>query len=152
MNDDELSTLLLEGLAGGVQPSQVEGMEQAVQILPILPLVRSLFSSASPADAALKLVVLLALARSEGRFSRERIRSIVRSVAADRLDDIVTSLYRGGWLELRASDGTYRLNPLGRYLLGVLLAANSPPTCWCGRPRRWPSATAWTTAGPPPRT
>ena len=115
---------ILDGLAPGVRPEQVDGLAEAEAILPIFPLVRSLFSTAEETDTLLKLVVLFCLAQTEGRFSRERIRSQVRALSEERLDALVTSLHKGRWLELRAQDNTYRLNPLGLYLLAVLRAAN----------------------------
>ncbi|GEM_PF-4528591 len=114
---------LLDGLASGLLPEQVPDWPRAASLLPIFGLARSLFSR-SPADTALKLIVLLALAKVEGRFSRERIRTLVPHLAEDRLEAVVTSLYGGGWLELRASDNTYRLRPLALYTLSVLLAAD----------------------------
>jgi len=114
---------ILDELAPGVRPEMVDGVEEARAILPIFRLVRSLFST-SETDTTLKLVVLFALAQAEGRFSRERVRSLVRSLSSERLDALVTSLHSGGWLELRAMDNTYRLAPMGLYLLAVLRAAN----------------------------
>lgn len=119
LNHDEL----LDGLASGVLPEQLPEWARVRSALPVFELARSLFYN-SAADTALKLVVLLNLARVEGRFRRERIRSLVPALAPDKLDAIVTALYRGGWLELRAMDNSYRLRPLGLYLLSVLLAAD----------------------------
>lgn len=106
-------------------PEHVDGLEEAEGILVVARLARSLFSTSSAATA-LKLVVLFQLARADGRFSRERIRSINRSIAEDRLDAIVTSLHDGGWLELRDVDRTYRVSALGHYFLSVLRAAGFP--------------------------
>lgn len=112
------------GLAPGVRPEHIEEWDEARAILPIAPLMRSLFSSADPGDTLLKLVVLFTLAQTDGRFTKERIRALVRAIEPDRLDALVRSLYDGRWLELRARDNTYRLNPLGLFLLATLRAAN----------------------------
>ena len=123
MVDASLREALAEGLRAGCDPETVQGLAEAEQVLPVFGLVRSLFST-SHADSALKLVVLFALAELDGRFSRERIRQAVRDLDPGRLDALVTSLYQGGWLELRARDDTYRLAPLGLFLLAVLRSAN----------------------------
>ncbi len=122
VDDPDYGQELREGLAPGVAPEHVDGLEEAEGILPIAKLARSLFPT-SNAATALKLVVLFQLARADGRFNRERIRSLNRSIATDRLDAIVTSLHDGGWLELRDLDRTYRVSPLGHYFLSVLRAA-----------------------------
>jgi hypothetical protein len=114
---------VLEGLSPGLLPEHVPDWDRAKSLLPIFGLARSLFST-SPADTALKLVVLLALAKVEGRFSRERVRTLVPYLDPDKLEALVSRLYKGGWLELRASDNTYRLRPLALYTLSVLLAAD----------------------------
>ena len=112
-----------DGLAAGVHPGHVDGLDEALDVAQVFGLVRSLFST-SPEDTVLKLVVLFQLGQADGRFPRERVRQLVRAVDAARLEGIVDSLYRGGWLELRAADNTYRVNPLGLFLLAVLRAAN----------------------------
>ena len=121
--DADIGPDLTEALASGVRPENVDGLDEALAILPIFGLCRSLFST-SPTDSALKLVILFALCDADGRYGRERIRTLVPGIAPDRLDALVTSLYGGGWLELRASDNTYRTAPLGFYLLAVLRAGN----------------------------
>ncbi|MBP7619685.1 MAG: hypothetical protein KA745_01845 [Gemmatimonadales bacterium] len=122
MEEDDYGQELREWLAPGVSPEHVDGLEEAEGILVVARLARSLFSTTGAATP-LKLVVLFQLARAEGRFSRERIRSLNRSIAENRLDDIVTSLHNGGWLELRDVDRTYRVSPIGHYFLSVLRAA-----------------------------
>ncbi len=122
VEEDDYGHELREWLAPGVSPEHVDGLEEAEGILVVARLARSLFSTTGAATP-LKLVVLFQMARAEGRFSRERIRSLNRSIAADRLDAIVTSLHDGGWLELRDVDRTYRVSPLGHYFLSVLRAA-----------------------------
>jgi len=112
------------GLAPGVRPEHVGEWGEAAAILPIAPLMRSLFSSTDPGDTLLKLVVLFNLAQTDGRFTKERIRTLLRAIEPDRLDALVRSLYEGRWLELRARDNSYRLNPLGLFLLATLRAAN----------------------------
>jgi hypothetical protein len=114
---------LLDGLASGVLPEQLPGWDRACTALPIFDLCRALFSK-SPADTALKLVLLLTLSKVEGRFSRERIRALVPHLQTDKLDLLITSLYSGGWLQLRATDHTYRLPPLAFFLLNLLVAAD----------------------------
>ncbi len=114
---------LLNALAPGLLPEQLAEWPRIRNVLPVFDLAHSLFYN-SAADTALKLIVLLNLARVEGRFGRERIRSLVPALDPTKLDAIITALYRGGWLELRALDNTYRLKPLGLYLLSVLLAAD----------------------------
>ena len=103
---------LLEGLAPGVGPERLPEWERAASVLPVFGLVRSLFST-SAVDTVLKLVVLLALAKVEGRFSRDRIRVLVPFVDERKLESIVTSLYGGGWLDLRRQDQSYRIAPIG---------------------------------------
>jgi len=122
VDESDYDQELREGLAPGVSPANVDGLEEAEGILAVARLARSLFST-SPASTVLKLVVLFQLARADGRFSRERIRSLNRSIAEDRLDAIVTSLHEGGWLELRDVDRTYRVSALAQYFLSVLRAA-----------------------------
>ncbi len=112
------------GLAPGVRPEHIEEWGEAAAILPIAPLMRSLFSSTDSGDTLLKLVVLFTLAQTDGRFTKERIRTLLRAIEPDRLDALVRSLYDGQWLELRARDNSYRLNPLGLFLLATLRAAN----------------------------
>lgn len=114
---------LLEALATGVLPEHLPDLDRATSVLPILPLCRSLFST-SEADTTLKLIVLLALAKADGRFSRERIRTLVPHLAPDKTDSLVTSLYNGSWLELRATDNTYRMHPLALFLLHLLVASD----------------------------
>lgn len=75
LDDSDYGQELREGLAAGVSPEHVDGLEEAEGILVVARLARSLFSTSSSATA-LKLVVLFQLARADGRFSRERIRSI----------------------------------------------------------------------------
>lgn len=122
VDDPDYGQELREWLAPGVSPEHVDGLEEAEGILPVAKLARSLFSTTGAATP-LKLVVLFQLARADGRFTRERIRSLNRSIATDRLDAIVTSLHDGGWLELRDVDRSYRVSPLGHYFLSVLRAA-----------------------------
>lgn len=114
---------LLDALASDVLPEQLPDWDRAITVLPVFGLCRSLFSS-SPADTTLKLVVLLSLAKAEGRFSRERVRTLVPHLATDKLDLLLTSLYQGGWLHLRASDHTYRMPPLAFFLLNLLVASD----------------------------
>jgi hypothetical protein len=114
---------LLDALAAGVLPEQLPDWDRATSSLPVFDLCRSLFST-SPADTVLKLVVLLALSKSEGRFSRERTRTLVPHLDSGKLDLLITSLYKGGWLQLRASDNTYRLPPQAFFLLNLLIAAD----------------------------
>jgi hypothetical protein len=114
---------LLDALASGVLPGQLPDWDRATSVLPVFDLCRSLFST-SPADTTLKLVILLALSKAEGRFSRERIRTLVPHLDPAKLDLLVTSLYKGGWLHLRATDNTYRVPPLAFLLLNLLVAAN----------------------------
>lgn len=114
---------VLDGLAPGVLPEHVPEWLRVASVTAAFPLLHAVFVN-DPADAALKLVVLLALSKVQGRFARERIRTLVPHLAADKLESLVRSLYDGGWLELRASDNTYRIAPLGLYLLSVLTAAD----------------------------
>lgn len=114
---------LLDALAGGVLPEQLPDWDRAVTVLPVLPLCRALFTS-SPADTALKLVLLLSLAKAEGRFTRERVRTLLPHLDSDKTDRLLTSLYQGGWLHLRASDNTYRMPPLAFFLLNLLVASD----------------------------
>lgn len=114
---------ILDGLAPGVLPEQVPDWPRIASVVGAFPLLHSLFVN-DTADATLKLVVLLALSKIQGRFGRDRIRTLVPVLAADKLESLVTSLANGGWLELRASDNTYRIAPLGLYLLSVLCAAD----------------------------
>ena len=109
-------------LKSGVRADQLPDWRLARSVLPVADLARRLFAGGE-ADTALKLVVLFALAKVEGRFSRERVRTLLPGLKPERLDPLVTSLYQGGWLELRASDNSYRLKPLGLYFLSVLSAA-----------------------------
>lgn len=118
-NSDEL----LDAMASGVLPEQLPDWDRAVTVLPAFPLFRSLFSS-SPADTALKLVLLLALAKAEGRFTRERVRTLVPHLDSDKTDRLITSLYGGGWLQLRASDNTYRMPPMAFFLLNLVIASD----------------------------
>jgi hypothetical protein len=113
----------MDGLAAGVLPEQVGDWPRVASLVGAFPLLHSLFCNDAP-DTALKLLTLFALAKVQGRFGRERIRTLVPVLEAQRLEGIVLSLYKGGWLELRASDNTYRLAPLGLYLLSVLSAAD----------------------------
>lgn len=114
---------LLDALASGVLPEQLPDWDRATTVLPVFQLCRSLFST-SPADTALKLVLLLSLAKAEGRFSRERARTLVPHLDSDKTDRLLTSLYGGGWLDLRASDNTYRMPPLAFFLLNLLVASD----------------------------
>lgn len=114
---------LLDGLAAGVVPEHLPEWPQITTMLPVFKLCRSMFYH-SPADTALKLLVITNLARVEGRFTRARIRTLIPALDNDRLEAVVTALYSGGWLELRDSDHSYRVRPLGLYLLSVLLAAD----------------------------
>lgn len=114
---------LLDALASGVLPEQLPDWERAVTALPVFSLCRSLFST-SPADTALKLVLLLSLAKAEGRFTRERVRTLIPHLDSDKTDRLLTSLYQGGWLHLRASDNTYRMPPLAFFLLNLLVASD----------------------------
>ena len=114
---------LLDGLAAGVLPEQLPDWPQVKNLLPIFELCHSMFYH-TPAKSALKLLIILALAKVEGRFTKERVRSLVPALDSKRLDDEISTLHRGGWLELRASDNSYRVRPLGLYLLSVLLAAD----------------------------
>lgn len=118
-----LEDALLDRLAPGIDPSQVVALGRAGKVLPVLGLVRALFA-ASPADFLVRMAVLLELAGVDGRFDREQIRIRVPFVAREALDAAVEALARGGWLELRAVDNTYRLIPLGSYLLTVLVAGD----------------------------
>ena len=114
---------LLDALASGVLPEQLPDWDRATTVLPVFQLCRSLFST-SPADTALKLVLLLSLAKAEGRFSRDRARTLVPHLDSDKTDRLLTSLYSGGWLDLRASDNTYRMPPLAFFLLNLLVASD----------------------------
>lgn len=114
---------LLDALASGVLPEQLPDWDRATTVLPVFKLCRALFST-SPADTALKLVLLLSLAKAEGRFSRERARTLVPHLDSDKLDRLLTSLYGGGWIDLRASDNTYRMPPLAFFLLNLLVASD----------------------------
>jgi hypothetical protein len=114
---------VMDGLAAGVLPEQVPDWPRVASLVGAFPLLRSLFYN-DVADTSLKLITLFSLAKVPGRFGRDRIRTLVPMVGADRLESIVRSLYEGGWLELRASDNTYRIAPLGLYLLQVLSAAD----------------------------
>ncbi len=122
MDDLDYDQELRDALAPGVSPDHVDGLDEAEAILGVFGLARSLFST-SHANTAVKLVVLFRLAQTDGRFDRERIRSLNRSIGAERLDAIVTSLHDGGWLDLRDIDHQYRVSPLGHYFLSVLRAA-----------------------------
>ncbi len=114
---------LLDALASGVLPEQLPDWDRAVTVLPVFQLCRALFST-SPADTTLKVVLLLALAKAEGRFTRERVRTLVPHLDSDKTDLLLTSLYKGGWLHLRASDNTYRLPPVAFFLLNLLVASD----------------------------
>lgn len=114
---------LLDALASGVLPEQLPDWARAKTVLPVFQLCRTLFST-SAADTALKVVLLLSLATAEGRFSRERVRTLVPHLDSDKADKLLTSLYQGGWLELRASDHTYRMPPLAFFLLNLLVASD----------------------------
>lgn len=114
---------LLDALASGVLPEQLPDWDRAVTVLPVFQLCRALFST-SPADTALKVVLLLALAKAEGRFTRERVRTLVPHLDSDKTGLLLTSLYKGGWLHLRASDNTYRLPPVAFFLLNLLVASD----------------------------
>lgn len=113
----------MDGLAAGVLPEQLADWPRVASLVGAFPLLRSLFYN-DVADTALKLITLFALAKAQGRFGRDRIRTLVPFLNAERLESIVRSLYDGGWLELRASDNTYRIAPLGLYALSVLSAAD----------------------------
>ncbi len=114
---------LLDALTSGVLPEQLPDWDRATTVLPVFKLCSSLFST-SPADTALKVVLLLALAKAEGRFSRERVRTLIPHLNVDKTDRLLTSLYKGGWLHLRASDNTYRILPVGFFLLNLLVASD----------------------------
>lgn len=114
---------LMDALASGVLPEQLPDWDRATSVLPIFQLCSRLFST-SPADTALKLVLLLSLAKAEGRFSRERVRTLVPHLDSDKTDRLISSLYEGGWLHLRASDNTYRIPPLAFFLLNLLVASD----------------------------
>lgn len=114
---------LLDALASGMLPEQLPDWGRAVSVLPVFSLCRTLFST-TPADTALKLVLLLSLAKADGRFSRERVRTLVPHLDSDKTDRLLTSLYQGGWLHLRASDHTYRIPPLAFFLLNLLVASD----------------------------
>ncbi len=123
MTNDLDQDELLEALASGILPEQLPDWDRATTVLPVFKLCSSLFST-SPADTALKVVLLLSLAKAEGRFSRERVRTLFPHLDADKTDRLLTSLYKGGWLQLRASDNTYRIPPLGFFLLNLLVASD----------------------------
>ena len=110
-------------LGDDISPERLPDWDRAVSVLPIFPLCRSLFSQ-SPADTALKLVVLLTLSKAEGRFTKARIRSLLPHLDSDKLDRLVDSLYKGGWFQLRATDDTYRLVPVAFFLLNLLVASD----------------------------
>jgi len=113
---------LFDALASGVVPEDVPELRRAGEVLPVFELARSLFYN-DPTDAFLKLGILLSLAGADGRFSKERIRSLVPFLRGEALDPQIDSLYRGGWLELRALDNSYRISPLGAFFLSVLVGA-----------------------------
>ena len=110
-------------LGDNVSPERLPDWGRATSVLPIFPLCRSLFSQ-SPADTALKLVLLLTLSKAEGRFTKERIRTLLPHLDSEKLDRLVDSLYNGGWLQLRATDNTYRLVPVAFFLLNLLVASD----------------------------
>lgn len=114
---------LLDRLTSGVEPQRVEALRRAGRLVGVSGLVRSLFA-ADPAELVVRLAVVLELSRVGGRFDRDRVRSLVPFVARDALESAFDALYRGGWLELRALDNSYRVVPLGAYLVSVLMAAD----------------------------
>lgn len=124
-----MSALLLDladvhaAIGDDIAPERLPDWDRAVSVLPVFSPCRALFST-SPADTALKLVVLLALSKAEGRFSKARIRALVPHLDPDKLDRLVDSLYGGGWLQLRATDDTYRLVPVAFFLLNLLVASD----------------------------
>ena len=114
---------LQAAIAGDVHPERLADWQRATSVLPMFPLAKSLFSK-SAANTALKLIVLLALSKAEGRFDKARARTLVPHLEPDALDKLIDSLYGGGWLHLRATDSTYRIVPLGFFVLNLLVASD----------------------------
>lgn len=114
---------VIEALSGSFDPENLESWRFAEGILPIFPLVRSLFSQ-NEVDTTLKLMLLHEVSRAGGRSSMDRIRALVSFLDPGRVDGLVRSLREGGWLELRASDDTYVPSIVGMNLLAILHAAD----------------------------
>lgn len=120
---EEVSARVSTELVGDAAPESLDGYRFASGLLPAFSLVRALFSQ-SELDTVLKAMILFELSRAGGRFTLERIRSLAAFLPADRVDALVRSLREGGWLELRDSDRSYALDPMGIQLLSLLYAAD----------------------------
>jgi hypothetical protein len=110
-------------LVGDADPMRLEGFRFAHRIVPAYRLLHALFYS-NELEAALRLMILHELTRAGGRSTLERIRGLCRFLASDRLEAHVRSLRESGWLELRETDHTYAVSPVGLHLLAVLHAAD----------------------------
>jgi hypothetical protein len=117
---DELS----DALAGGGSPEHLPAWQFARGVVPAIPLLRALTSTASEVDTLLKLMLLFELARTPGRWPIERIRYAAPFLDAERVDSFARTLQDGGWLELRASDRSYRLSDTGLHVLQMLQVAD----------------------------
>ena len=112
-----------QALVGATEPDQLDSYRFAAGILPVFDLVKSLFSQ-NPVDTCLKLMLLFELTRTPGRFGIDMIRSRAAFLDPGRVDALVRSLRDGGWFDVRASDSTYVISPLGVQLLGLLHGAD----------------------------
>jgi len=112
-----------EALIGNVDPNHLDAFQFAGPILAVFDLIRSLFS-VDQVDTCLKLMFLHELTRAGGRRTLEQLRAVAGFLEPGRVESIVQSLYRGGWLELRASDHSYAASMTGLHLLSVLRAAD----------------------------
>jgi hypothetical protein len=119
----DVSAQVSTELVGAAAPESLEGFRFAAGLLPALGLVRSLFSQ-TELDTVLKAMILFELSRARGRFNIDRIRSLASFLPSDRVDALVRALRDGGWLELRDSDRSYALDPVGVQLLSLLYAAD----------------------------
>lgn len=105
------------------RPRALASWSFARKIVPIYELVRALFGQ-NKLETGLRLMLLYELTQLRGRFDKSRIRSAMPYVPEEKVDRLAEALYRGGWLQLRASDQTYQLSSTGLQLLAVLHAAD----------------------------
>ena len=123
ISEPTLHQEVAQALVGDVDPERLESFRFAQGILPVFDLIRALFSQ-NLLDTCLKLMLLHELSRAGGRSTIDRIRSMAAFLDPARVDGLVDSLKKGGWLELRAVDNSYVPSLVGVNLLSLLAAAD----------------------------